>query len=96
MKGKKNRTLRPVRILSEEEAGNYKVRFISMHGSIHGFITEGPAGFYNIYINDRLSRVQQRNAFLHEYAHYINGDLDSSEPIEDIEARACGMEAGHA
>ena len=43
---------------------------------------------YTIYLNARLSQLQQEEAFRHAMRHIENSDFESEEDIQTIEARA--------
>ena len=42
-------------------------------------------GFYNIYINARLSYEQQKKAIAHEMEHIARGDFFSDGTLEEVE-----------
>ena len=43
---------------------------------------------YTIYLNARLSQLQQEEAYLHALWHIEHNDFESEEDIQTIEARA--------
>lgn len=61
------------------------VRYIPLPWSVGGFVSEDADGFYNIYINSRLSMGQQAQALKHELEHIANEDIDSNVPIWLVE-----------
>ena len=56
------------------------VRPLPLPFGIKGFTIPSPDGWFNIYINDRLSREEQEKVYDHEVAHIMNGDFDSELP----------------
>lgn len=42
-------------------------------------------GFYNIYINSRLSYEEQKKAIAHEMKHIARGDFFSFDTLEEVE-----------
>ena len=55
---------------------------------VHGMVIMDANGDYNVYINARLSCVEQKKAMRHELTHIKNGDFDSNSSIERVEERA--------
>lgn len=53
---------------------------------VHGAVT-GSAGQYTILINAEDEPAQQLVAFLEEMTHIYNGDLETGENVQEIEAR---------
>ena len=62
----------------------YCVRYINLPVSIRG-ITVLNNGFYNIYINAKLSYEEQQRAIRHELTHVKRNDFYSEAAIEEIE-----------
>lgn len=42
-------------------------------------------GFYNIYINSRLSYEEQKKTIAHEMEHIVRGDFFSFASLEEVE-----------
>lgn len=67
--------------------GDYCVRLTNMlQPSIYALTIVDESGFFNIYINARLSFAQQRRTFRHEVRHIERGDFFSYLDIAAIEA----------
>ena len=64
------------------------VRITDLPVTIPGFSAADEDGFISIYINARLSREEQLNAFLHELKHYVSNDIYNDLSIEDVERYA--------
>lgn len=64
---------------------DYCIRLIALPCTIKGVTVQDIDGFYNVYINSRLSIEAQNKAILHELTHIKRCDFDSFEPIELIE-----------
>lgn len=63
----------------------YRVRLIDLPPKVDGMVSIDDEGFYNIYINARLSREMQRAALRHELEHIADDDLYNAQPIEAVE-----------
>ena len=44
-------------------------------GSIKGFTTKNTDDSYTVFINSRLNIEQQRDAYIHEFSHIVDGDF---------------------
>lgn len=64
---------------------NSIVRYIDMSAVFRAFTILDDEGFYNIYINSRLSVEQQRASYMHELSHIKNGDFFSEMSATQIE-----------
>jgi hypothetical protein len=53
---------------------------------VNGVTVEDEDGFYNVYINARLSYTAQREAIIHELTHIQRNDFYSEEKLELIES----------
>ena len=53
---------------------------------IHGSVM-GSGGRYTIILNAEDTPAQQLATFLHEMTHIYNGDLETGESVQEIEAR---------
>lgn len=69
----------------EEE---YIVRLIELPYKVNGLTVCDENGFYNIYINSRLSLELQNKAYKHELSHIAEDDFYNDKPIELCEALA--------
>lgn len=47
-------------------------------------ITENPDGSYSIFINSRLNKEQQVNAYLHALSHITRLDFEKKEYFADL------------
>lgn len=66
---------------------DYYVRYIDLPYTIKGMTVQDINGFYNVYINSRLSFEEQRKALKHELEHISRHDFDHEEmPLEMVEA----------
>lgn len=64
------------------------VRLIDLPCRVRGFVlTNGADDTYNIYLNARLSKVEQKKAFLHEMKHISQKDFEKCENVALIEER---------
>lgn len=71
-----------VKLLEE----NIKIRYIDLPCTIKGITVQDDNGFYNVYINAKLSEEAQIKALEHEITHIKRDDFYSLKPIELIEA----------
>lgn len=66
---------------------DYCIRYIDLPCTIKGLTALDSNGFYNIYINSRLSGYDQREAIKHELTHILRKDFDKEEEIlEKVES----------
>jgi len=66
----------------------YRVRLVDLPPRVGGMVSMDEEGFYNVYINSRLTRERQREALRHELDHIAGDDLYNTQPIEAVEHRA--------
>ena len=66
----------------------YRVRLVDLPPRVGGMVSMDEEGFYNVYINSRLTRERQREALRHELDHIAGDDLYNTQPIEVVEHRA--------
>lgn len=64
---------------------NVKIRCIDLPCTIKGITVQDGNGFYNVYINAKLSEEAQKQALEHELTHIKRNDFYSFEPIQAIE-----------
>lgn len=64
---------------------DYIVRYVDLPIPIKGVTIMDHDGFYNIYINARLSYEQQKKAIAHEMEHIARGDFFSVGTLEEVE-----------
>ena len=62
-----------------------------MPSKVHEAVVPCISG-YTVYINSRLSRAGQEEAYLHALWHIEHNDFESEEDVQTIEARAHGRE----
>ena len=62
------------------------IRYIDFPCRINGITVQDENGFYNVYINARLSFEAQRAAIKHELTHIKRNDFYSLEPLSKIES----------
>ena len=56
--------------------------------SIKAYVVENADMSFTIVLNDALSHEQNRESYLHEYAHIVNGDYDKKCTVDIIEIAA--------
>ena len=66
----------------------YRVRLVDLPPKVGGMVSMDDEGFYNVYINSRLTWERQRKVLRHELKHIAEDDLYSTRPIEAVEHRA--------
>lgn len=66
---------------------DYIVRLIELPCRVGGMVSQDEEGFYNIYINARLSLAGQKRALKHELDHISGDDLNNAKSIMDIERK---------
>ncbi|MCD8327665.1 MAG: ImmA/IrrE family metallo-endopeptidase [Ruminococcus sp.] len=64
---------------------NYCVRYIDLPITVKGVTAMDETGFFNIYINARLSVEEQRRTIAHELTHIARGDFFSYRSLEEVE-----------
>lgn len=64
---------------------DFCIRFIDLPCRVNGVTVQDENGFYNVYINARLSEQAQRSAIKHELTHVKRNDFYSLEPLSKIE-----------
>ena len=64
---------------------DYIVRYIDLPITVKGTTVMDYDGFYNIYINSRLSYEEQKKTIAHEMEHIVRGDFFSHATLEDVE-----------
>lgn len=63
----------------------YRIIYVDLPCHVHG-ITKLRSGFYNVYINARLSYEEQQKAIRHELSHILRDDMyKQDEPLSKIE-----------
>ena len=65
---------------------DYCARFIDLPFTTKGVTVEDAEGFYNIYINARLSSAEQKKAMEHEIQHLMRKDFDTRKSLQDAES----------
>ena len=64
---------------------DYVIRQLDLPYSVKGFVAMSEDGFYNVYVNSRLSAEEQYRAAAHELVHIARGDFYSTEDIHKVE-----------
>lgn len=64
---------------------NYCIRYVSLPITVKGVTAMDSDGFYNIYINSRLSYGEQKKTIAHEMEHIVRGDFFSFGSLEEVE-----------
>lgn len=62
------------------EIATATIRLVCMPLSIKAMTIPSCDGWYNIYVNDRLTYEECVEALDHEYDHIMNGDFDKDIP----------------
>jgi Zn-dependent peptidase ImmA (M78 family) len=65
----------------------YRVRLVDLPPRVGGMVSMDDEGFYNIYLNARLTRERQREVLRHELDHIAEDDLYNTRPITEVERR---------
>lgn len=58
---------------------DYQVRFIKMNGNVKEAVTKNEDDSYTIFIENRLSKEAQNDAFLHAIKHILQNDFDKTD-----------------
>lgn len=66
---------------------DYQVRFIKMNGNVKEAVTKNEDDSYTIFIENRLCKEAQNDAFLHAIRHILNNDFDKMD-VNQIELEA--------
>ena len=69
---------------------DYAVRLVDLPGAVPALVARDETGFYNIYLNARASREQQKKALRHELAHIVRRHFEDDRPTAVIEEEADG------
>ncbi len=64
---------------------DYCVRLIDLPPHVKGLVQFDETGFANVYINARLSYVEQKKTFKHELKHIRNDDAYNDDDIYSVE-----------
>ena len=67
--------------------GDYCIRFVDMPCKLKAYTVEYD-GFYNIYVNSKISFEQGGKSIQHELEHIANGDFEKEESADAIENSA--------
>ncbi len=62
-----------------------QIRFIDLPCTVKGITVQDANGFYNVYINARLSEYAQKEAIHHEITHIKRNDFYSLKSINAVE-----------
>ena len=63
----------------------YQIRQLDLPYTIKAMVSMGEDGFYNVYVNSRLSQEEQFRAAAHELKHIACGDFFSDADIRSVE-----------
>lgn len=69
---------------------DYTVRLVDLPDAVPALVARDETGFYNIYLNARASREQQKKALRHELAHIAGRHFEDDRPTAVIEEEADG------
>lgn len=64
---------------------DYIVRLVDLPYTVRGMVSDDGSGFYNIYLNARMTREMNQKSFAHEIAHLVNDDFTNDRPIRLVE-----------
>ncbi len=65
---------------------DYIIRYVDFPIAVKGVTAMDDNGFYNIYINSRLSFEEQKRAIAHEMEHIAREDFFSYDTLEEVES----------
>lgn len=63
----------------------YRIRQMDLPYTVKAMVSMGEDGFYNVYVNSRLSQEAQFRAAAHELAHIAKDDFYNGNDIRAIE-----------
>lgn len=66
---------------------DYQVRFIKMNNNIKEAVTKNEDDSYTIFIESRLCKEEQNDAFLHAIKHILDNDFEKTD-VNSIELDA--------
>lgn len=66
---------------------DYQVRFIKMNNNIKEAVTKNEDDSYTIFIESRLCKEEQNDAFLHAIKHILENDFEKTD-VNSIELDA--------
>ena len=69
---------------------DYTVRLVDLPDAVPALVAQDEEGFFNIYLNARASREQQKKALRHELAHIVRRHFEDDRPTAVIEEEADG------
>ena len=64
---------------------DYCIRYVDLPSTTKGLTVEDRDGFYNIYINAKLSFYAQQEALHHELRHVQRNDFNTEKSLFDAE-----------
>ena len=67
------------------EGADYFIRVVDLPPRVGGLVSPNPDGTYNLYLDEKQSRLQQIDSYIHEYLHMDNDDFYNGKPISEIE-----------
>lgn len=65
---------------------DFCIRFIDFPCRINGVTVQDESGFYNVYINAKLSEEGQQAAIKHELTHIKRDDFYSLDSLSKVES----------
>ena len=68
------------------EGADYKIRYVeNLPSTVHCFVAEDGAGFFNIYVNANLTHDKIMVSVEHELEHMENNDTRSESSADQVE-----------
>lgn len=67
------------------EGADYFIRVVDLPPRVGGLVSPNPDGTYNLYLDEKQSRLQQIDSYIHEYLHMDNDDFYNGKSISEIE-----------
>lgn len=64
---------------------SYYIRYVDLPSRTKGLTVEDSDGFYNIYINAKLSAYEQKEAISHELIHIERNDFNQEKNLKNAE-----------
>jgi hypothetical protein len=65
---------------------DYCIRYVNLPYTVNGVTVMDEEGFFNVYINSRLSYECQQKAIKHELTHIARDDFFRENKLEEIES----------
>lgn len=67
------------------EGADYFIRVVDLPPRCGGLVSPNPDGTFNVYLDAKRDKLEQIEAYIHEFEHMDNDDFYNGLPIEQIE-----------